>query len=114
MTTRPSWQSVFEHEASTSIGDIAVAPSNPDIVWVGTGEANLFRASMSGVGVYKSSDGARTFSHSGLTDTQKFAVMKVMNENTCDCGCDKGTLANCVHTDPNCPNSRSPSVAVAA
>ncbi len=41
----------------------------------------------------------------GLTDAQKYAVMKVMNDNTCDCGCDKGTLANCVLTDPNCPNS---------
>src|SRR5688500_15125839 len=34
-----TWRAVFEHEASTSIGDIAVATSNPDIVWVGTGEA---------------------------------------------------------------------------
>jgi protein-disulfide isomerase len=41
----------------------------------------------------------------GMTDGQKYAVMKVMNDNTCDCGCDKGTLANCVKTDPNCPNS---------
>ena len=40
-------------------------PSNPDIVWVGTGEANLFRASMAGVGVYKSTDGGRTFAHAG-------------------------------------------------
>ena len=35
-----SWQAVFEHQASTSVGDVAVAPANPDIVWVGTGEAN--------------------------------------------------------------------------
>jgi photosystem II stability/assembly factor-like uncharacterized protein len=68
-----TWQPVFEHYASTSIGDIAVAPSNPDVVWVGTGEANLFRASMAGVGIYKSTDGARTFTHSGLTDTQTIA-----------------------------------------
>ena len=43
----------------TSIGDLAVAPSVPDIVWVGTGEANLFRASMPGVGIYKSVDGGK-------------------------------------------------------
>ncbi len=49
-----TWQAVFEHMASTSIGDVTVAPSNPDIVWVGTGEANIFRASMAGTGVYKS------------------------------------------------------------
>ena len=47
-TTARTWQAIFEHQASTSIGDIAVAPSNPDIVWVGTGESNLFRASMAG------------------------------------------------------------------
>jgi photosystem II stability/assembly factor-like uncharacterized protein len=64
-----TWQSIFDDQATSSIGDLAVAPSNPDIVWVGTGEANLFRASMPGVGVYKSVNGGRTFTHSGLTDT---------------------------------------------
>src|SRR4051812_1225237 len=65
-----TWQSIFDNYASTSIGDLAVAPGNPDVLWVGTGEANIFRASMPGVGVYKSSDGGRTFTHMGLTDTQ--------------------------------------------
>ena len=65
-----TWQAIFEHMPSTSIGDIAVAPSNPDIVWVGTGEANIFRASMAGVGIYKSTDAGRTWQHMGLTDTQ--------------------------------------------
>ena len=65
-----TWQSIFEHMPSTSIGDLAVAPSNPDIVWVGTGEANIFRASMAGVGVYKSIDAGRTWQHMGLTDSQ--------------------------------------------
>ena len=68
-----TWQPIFDHFPSTSIGDLAVAPSNPDILWVGTGEANIFRASMPGVGVYKSVDGGRTFVHSGLTDTQTIA-----------------------------------------
>ncbi len=76
-----SWQPVFENYASTSIGDIAVAPSNPDTVWVGTGEANLFRASMAGVGVYKSTDGGRTFTHAGLTDTQTIARIVVHPAN---------------------------------
>ena len=65
-----TWQPIFDDMPSTSIGDIAVAPSNPDIVWVGTGEANIFRASMAGVGIYKSTDGGQTFTHMGLTDTQ--------------------------------------------
>ncbi len=76
-----SWQAIFEHQASTSIGDVAVAPSNADVVWVGTGEANLFRASMAGVGVYKSTDGAKTFTHSGLTDTQTIARIVVHPTN---------------------------------
>jgi photosystem II stability/assembly factor-like uncharacterized protein len=65
-----SWQAIFDDMPSTSIGDIAVAPSNPDIVWVGTGEANIFRASMPGVGLYKSTDAGRTWTHMGLSDTQ--------------------------------------------
>jgi photosystem II stability/assembly factor-like uncharacterized protein len=68
-----TWQSIFDDYATSSIGDIAVAPSNPDIVWVGTGEANLFRASMPGAGVFKSTDAGRTFTHAGLTDTQTIA-----------------------------------------
>lgn len=44
----------------------------------------------------------------GMSDAQKYAVLKVANEKTCDCGCDKGTIANCRKTDPNCP--RSPQV----
>jgi len=76
-----TWQAVFEHHASTSIGDIAVAPSDPDIVWVGTGEANLFRASMPGTGIYKSTDGARTFTQSGLTDTHTISRIVVHPTN---------------------------------
>jgi len=76
-----TWQPIFEHAASTSIGDVAVAPSNPDIVWIGTGEANIFRASMPGVGVYKSIDGGRSFAHAGLTDTQTIARIIVHPAN---------------------------------
>ncbi len=76
-----TWQPVFENQPSTSVGDVAVAPSNPDIVWVGTGEANLFRASMAGVGVFKSTDAGRTFTHAGLTDTQTIARVVVHPTN---------------------------------
>jgi photosystem II stability/assembly factor-like uncharacterized protein len=68
-----TWTPIFDDQASTSIGDVAVAPSNSDVVWVGTGEANLFRASMPGAGLYKSRDGGRTFSHAGLGDTHTIA-----------------------------------------
>ncbi len=77
-----TWQPIFDDQPSTSIGDLAVAPSNPDILWVGTGESNIFRASMTGVGVYKSTDAGRTFTHMGLTDTQTIGRIIVHPTNT--------------------------------
>ena len=76
-----TWDPIFENMPSTSIGDLAVAPSNPDIVWVGTGEANIFRASMPGVGIYKSTDAGATWQHMGLTDTQTIARIVVHPTN---------------------------------
>jgi photosystem II stability/assembly factor-like uncharacterized protein len=64
-----SWKPIFEQEATSSIGDVAVAPSNANIVWVGTGEDNLFRAGIAGTGIYKSTDAGATWTHMGLTDT---------------------------------------------
>ena len=61
-----SWESIFDHEAVISIGDIAVAPSNPSIVWVGTGEHTSSRSTYWGDGVYKSTD-AGTVSYTHLT-----------------------------------------------
>ncbi|MGH9371093.1 MAG: VPS10 domain-containing protein, partial [Vicinamibacterales bacterium] len=68
-----TWRPIFDDQPTTSIGDIAVSPPNPNILWVGTGEANLFRASMPGVGIFKSTDAGRTFTHAGLTDSQTIA-----------------------------------------
>ena len=76
-----TWQAIFDDMPSTSIGDLAVAPSNPQILWVGTGEANIFRASMPGVGIYKSTDGGRTFTHMGLADTQTIGRILVHPAN---------------------------------
>src|SRR4026209_1060631 len=77
-----TWQPLFENFPSTSIGDIAVAPASPNVVWVGTGEANIFRASMPGVGVYKSTDAGHTFAHMGLADTQTIARIVVHPSNS--------------------------------
>jgi len=65
-----TWESIFDHQGSASIGDIAVAPSNPDIVWVGTGEANNQRSSSWGDGVYKSENGGKTWTNMGLKKSE--------------------------------------------
>ncbi len=65
-----NWTPVFEQGASTSIGDVAVAPSNPDVVWIGTGEANILRGATAGAGVYKSIDAGKTWQHMGLAGTR--------------------------------------------
>ena len=64
-----SWTPIFDRYGSSSIGAIAVADSNPEIVWVGTGEANASSYTSWGDGVYKSTDGGRSFTHMGLKDT---------------------------------------------
>jgi photosystem II stability/assembly factor-like uncharacterized protein len=66
-----SWAPVFDNvDAMMSIGDIAVAPSNPNIVWVGTGEANNRQSSSWGDGVYKSIDAGRTWKPMGLKESR--------------------------------------------
>jgi photosystem II stability/assembly factor-like uncharacterized protein len=64
-----TWKPVFEQGPSTSIGAVSVAPSNTDVVWIGTGEANIYRSSQAGIGVYKSMDAGKTWLHMGLADT---------------------------------------------
>jgi len=76
-----TWSSVFDEALSTSIGDLAVAPSNENIVWVGTGEANLFRSSHAGAGIYKSTDGGDSWEHMGLTETQTIGRIVVHPTN---------------------------------
>ncbi len=57
---------VFERQAVASIGDVAVAPSHPDVVWVGTGEHNARNSVSWGDGVYKSTDGGKSWQNMGL------------------------------------------------
>jgi photosystem II stability/assembly factor-like uncharacterized protein len=64
-----TWSFVFEDEPVASIGAVAVAPSKPDVVWVGTGEGNSRNSSSWGNGVYRSSDAGKTWKHLGLAET---------------------------------------------
>ncbi|HVX39368.1 MAG TPA: hypothetical protein VHB25_07310 [Gemmatimonadaceae bacterium] len=65
-----TWTPVFDSVRTGSVGAIAVAPSDPDVVWVGTGEANNMRSSSWGTGVYKSTDGGKTWSKAMLPESQ--------------------------------------------
>jgi len=72
-----TWRPIFEQQVTTSIGDLALDPSDPETLWVGTGEANIFRSSAAGCGVYKTSDGGKTWQHRGLGATHTIARIVV-------------------------------------
>lgn len=76
-----TWEPVFDKQGSSSIGDVTLAPSNPEIVWVGTGEANNLRSSSWGDGVYKSENGGKTWTHMGLKTSQHIGRIVVHPSN---------------------------------
>ncbi|MDA1080403.1 MAG: hypothetical protein O2973_01810 [Gemmatimonadetes bacterium] len=72
---------IFDTYSTHSIGDIAIAPSNPDVVYVGTGEPNNRQSSSFGDGVFKTTDGGKTFTNVGLRETQSIARVVVHPTN---------------------------------
>jgi len=76
-----TWEPIFDDLPTLSVGDIAVAESDPNIVWVGTGEANIFRASEPGIGVYKSTDAGKTWKHMGLEGTYTIGRVVINPKN---------------------------------
>jgi photosystem II stability/assembly factor-like uncharacterized protein len=76
-----TWQPIFDVQPTQSIGAIAVAPSNPDIVYAASGEG-LLRPDLSvGDGMYRSSDGGRTWSHRGLAQGQQIPELALDPRN---------------------------------
>ena len=76
-----TWQPIFDQQPTGSIGAIVVAPSDPKIVYVGSGEG-LHRPDLSvGDGIYKSTDGGKTWTHLGLRDGQQISQMAVDPHN---------------------------------
>jgi len=65
-----TWAPIFDDVGSTSIGDVAIAPSDPNIIWIGTGESNNRQSSSWGDGVYRSLDGGKSWQNCGLRDTK--------------------------------------------
>ncbi len=82
-----SWTPVFDNALSLSIGDIAIAPSDEDIVWVGTGEANGGGGSMAydGFGIYRSDDAGNTWQHTGLENTGSIGRIAVHPSDPLTC-----------------------------
>jgi photosystem II stability/assembly factor-like uncharacterized protein len=68
-----TWAPIFDEYGSASIGDVALFQPNPNIIWVGTGEANNRNSVAWGDGIYKSSDGGKSFKNMGLKDTYQIA-----------------------------------------
>jgi len=64
-----TWEPLFDDQKSFALGVVEIAPSDPQIVWVGTGENNAQRSVAYGDGVYKSTDGGRNWQNMGLTDS---------------------------------------------
>jgi photosystem II stability/assembly factor-like uncharacterized protein len=76
-----TWNPIFDDQPAGSIGALAIAPSNPDIIYVGSGEG-LRRPDLStGNGIYKSTDGGRTWQHLGLRDGQQLGAILIDPQN---------------------------------
>ena len=78
-----TWTPVFEKESAFSIGDVAVSPSDPEIVWVGTGETQPRHSgySYSGTGVFKSTDAGLSWRNAGLIDTHHIGKVLIHPTN---------------------------------
>ncbi|MGE0104513.1 MAG: WD40/YVTN/BNR-like repeat-containing protein [Blastocatellales bacterium] len=68
-----TFEYLFDKETTSSIGDVAIAPNDANLVWVGTGENNNRQSSSWGDGIYKSTDGGRTWKNMGLRDSKHIA-----------------------------------------
>lgn len=77
-----TWRPVFEREAVHSVGAIALDQRDPNVVWVGTGEATNRQSSGWGDGVYKSTDGGATWRHMGLRDSKHIARIAIDPTNS--------------------------------
>jgi len=76
-----TFEPVFDRQHKLAIGDVAVAPSDANVVWVGTGDAFTSRSSYAGDGVYRSMDAGKTWTSMGLKDTHHIARIVIHPTN---------------------------------
>ncbi|HRK20370.1 MAG TPA: hypothetical protein PLX06_01085 [Fimbriimonadaceae bacterium] len=76
-----TWTPLFDKENAGSIGDIAISHSNPDVIWVGTGENTSTRSAHYGDGVYKSTDGGKTWTNMGLKESKRIGQIVIDPKN---------------------------------
>ena len=76
-----TWQPLLQHESASSVGALAVAPSNPDVVYAGTGQVTMRYDVMAGDGMFRSSDAGKTWAAIGLKETRHIGRILVDPED---------------------------------
>jgi photosystem II stability/assembly factor-like uncharacterized protein len=76
-----TWEPVFDKEEVSTIGDIAIAPSDPSVIWIGSGEPNNRQSSSWGDGIYKSTDAGKTWKNMGLAETHHIGRVVIHPKN---------------------------------
>ncbi len=72
-----TWKPIFQQESTFAIGDLTLAPSDPDTIWVGTGECHIGRSSYRGTGVFKSEDAGETWVNLGLHESHHIGQVAI-------------------------------------
>ena len=90
------WDPIFDDQVTASIGSIAIQQSNPDVIWVGTGEGNPRNSLNGGYGIFKSIDGGKTWKSMGLEKTRHIekVIINPTNPDIVYIWCNRVSLGN--------------------
>ena len=72
-----TWDPIFDSGGTTSVGDLVLAPSDPNVLYLGSGEGNPRNSTSIGDGVYRSTDGGESWTHVGLADSERVSRIRV-------------------------------------